>query len=385
MVVDCFSRLAKTVVKGISLTFKNRSRMNLRHKVKETSSVRVTVAVIAFLLISAAGYAIFQHSIYWRIKPLIEFIAQVPVSNIRVCICAPQREVEFRRDDDLRIRGSLYGHISARGQPTLLIIHGNTPLGRKLALYEVLAEKLAERGYLTLTIDRAGSGESDDPFKLGRAVVLDMNKDVYAAIDYLRSLQHAEALQAFGVHVIGHSGGAAPALSAGIKHPDIRTITAIGPPRRIRELFSEPRWRDYYWQRMQKSWKKVYGYSLPAWFTKAMWLERILDNDMVEHIQYFSSTNHKPLLLIDGGLESEDDRIFLQDYYAKITDPKSYVTIPKSDHYANTTAFLQFNLYDHTVVNETVVEINQWITAYEKQRNTTDRTELIEKVVIEGR
>jgi pimeloyl-ACP methyl ester carboxylesterase len=336
--------------------------MALTHEAKGTSRFRrAAVALIAFVLISAVFYAIFQHSIYWRIKPLIEFIAQVPLSNIRVCICASQREVEFRRNDGLRIRGSLYGQISDRGQPTLLILHGNTPLGRKLALYEVLADKLRERGYLVLTIDLAGSGESDDPLTLGTLEALGTDKDVYAAVDYLKSLQREESSETYSIHVIGHSGGATPALSAGIEHPDIKTITAIGPPRRVSELLSLPRWREYYWRRMQLKGHQVYGRALPGWFTQELWLKMALENDMVQHIDYFANANHKPVLLLDGGLESEEDKLFLRAYYHRITQPKRYITIPKSDHYSNTIAFLRLNLYDKDVVDHTVAEIDRWV------------------------
>jgi pimeloyl-ACP methyl ester carboxylesterase len=345
--------------------------MALIHKAREASgSRRAVVALIALVVIGAAGYWIFQHSIYWRIKPLIEFIGQVPFSHMRTCLCTPQREVEFRRDDGLRIRGSLYGHISDHGQPTLLILHGNTPLGRKLALYEILADKLAKRGYLVLTIDRAGSGESDDPFTLGTVEALDAKKDVYAAVDYLRSLQRPESFERYGVHVIAHSGGAIAALSAGIKHPDIKTITLIGPPRRDSELLSLQRWRDYYWHRMQARWQKVYGHSLPAWFTQESYVQWALNNDMVKYVDYFASAKHKPLLLLDGGLESEEDRRFLRDYYHRITQPKRYVTIPSADHYSNTTTFhaglralipFRLDLYDKDVVDRTVAEIGRWI------------------------
>ncbi|MFQ6009237.1 MAG: hypothetical protein ACE5K8_09855, partial [Candidatus Zixiibacteriota bacterium] len=158
------------------------------------------------------------------------------------------------------------------------------------------------------------------------------------------------------------------AFSVGIRNPDIKKIVAIGPPRRVTERLLNPRDRDYFWERGKRTRWKIYKKEFPSWYTKELWLERHLNNDMKKHIGYFSQKQHKPLLLIDGELEDKKDKIYLQNYYDTITEPKKYVTIPKSDHYCNTIGVAGLVIYDRSVIIQTVNEIDQWLTESQKER-----------------
>lgn len=295
-----------------------------------------------------------------ELRLLTRHLQHVPISKLRACRCDSEVEVIFERPDGLRIAGSLYGGKGNAERPGILLLHGNTPLGRKLGFYEVLATLLSKRGAVVLSFDFTGFGESDDPF-LGSAKGLWENgRDVEAAIDYLLRLQNIDPAR---ISIIGHSRGAIFGFEVGIRRPEIKNLIAIGPPRRVTERMQDPSDRDYFWEREIQTRAQIYKKSFPPSFTKALWLEGFLDSDMEKHIAYFSQTHHKPLLLIDGERESAKDRAYLKNYYDKIEEPKSYLTIQNSDHYGNTWELGGFDLYDQGVMSDTADGILKWMNA----------------------
>ncbi len=282
--------------------------------------------------------------------------------DLRVCRCGPEVDVRFQRDDGLTIAGSLYGVGDSQERPAILLLHGNTPRGRNLPLYKVLGRKLSDRGYLVLAIDTAGFGESGDPFSFGTLEALDDAKDVHAALSYLKSL---DSVQLSRIYIVAHSGGAIGGFVAGIEDGDVKGIAAIGPPRRASERQQDPADADYWWDRAKRTRREVYDSEFPSWWTKEAMVEyrRSSDSNMDNHLGYFSTAGHKPLLLIDGELESEADKDYLREYYESIVEPRKYVTIPGSDHYANSrhNELGAFVRYDRKTITATVSEIDRWI------------------------
>lgn len=335
--------------------------MEREKKRKLTRSLKMKIVLLILLLISFSLGSIFGYRLQGRIKGLERLAHKTSAFDLRVCLCQPDKDnIKIQRDDGLTIIGSLYGLKEAQARPGILLLHGNTPHGRKLALYRILAKKLAERGYLVLTIDQAGFGQSGDPFRLGTIEALDPDKDARAALDYLKSLNNLDQNQ---IYIIGHSGGVHPAYGVGIEVQSVRKIIAIGPPRRGAKRLSNPSERDYFWKRAQRSYQEVYQKQFPRWYTKEVWLQQIQGANRRGRklMDYFLQDFHKPLLLIDGELEDEKDKQYLKIYYANMTEPKKYVTIRKSDHYCNTMAIRGLTIYSKSVVMETVTEIDQWL------------------------
>ncbi len=277
---------------------------------------------------------------------------------MRICTCSADEEVRFQRDDGLTIAASIYSDPSHLPKPGIVLVHGNTHLGRRLSLYKVLASELAERGYLVLTIDMTGYGESDDPFEPGVLEAIDNERDVVSALDYMTTVPEVDEEK---IYAVGHSMGATPALAAGIKEPAVRKIVAIGPARRLTERLSRPSDRDYFWQRAKHIRTQVYGSPFPEWFGFDAWLEWSLSLDISGFLTQLSAPAHKPILLIDGELEAEADKRYLRDLYERLSEPKHYVTIRGSDHYANTRDVGRLVLYDEHVVSETVSVIDDWL------------------------
>jgi len=84
--------------------------------------------------------------------------------------------------------------------------------------------------------------------------------------------------------------------------------------------------------------------------------------DLESHLEYFSHSGHKPVLLIDGMLESVPDRVFLQQTCDSIAEPKKCITLPNADHYANVANFGPIVIYDQQVVGQLVPEIDLWLS-----------------------
>ena len=301
-----------------------------------------------------------------RIDSFSRLADKTALSNIRICFCKPDRDnIKIQREDGLNIIGSLYGINGKHKRPGILLLHGSTVLGRKYPMYRVLAKKLAAKGYLVLAIDFTGYGESDNPFILTTTRPLtERYKDVIAALNYFKTVNNLDRNR---INLVAHSGGTPPAFEVGIKEPLIKKIVTIGPPRRVTERLQDQDPRNHYYgkdlSRMTSEYRQIYGEELPAYYTYPVYLQDLLHLDMTNYIGYFSSSSHKPLLLIDGDLEDSADQIYLRNYYQNITEPKQYITITNSDHYMNIQNERSNKLmfYDQATVNKHTRAISEFL------------------------
>jgi hypothetical protein len=55
-----------------------------------------------------------------------------------------------------------------------------------------------------------------------------------------------------------------------------------------------------------------------------------------QFIPALSQKAHPPILLIDGELEPQADREYLEQSFQDLSEAKAYVTVSKSNHYFNT-------------------------------------------------
>lgn len=264
------------------------------------------------------------------------------------------RDVTFT-SQGLTMAGTLYEPPTAGPHPGLLLLHGSTPEGRKLGLYRLLGKELAERGYVVLSIDRRGYGDSDDPPEINALEDLMPVDDFTNAIDYLASL---DAVDPDYLYTIGHSEGSDLAITGGIHDSRTAKIVAIGPSRRVHERMgaeSDPEW-DYFQRRAMRNMNLARP--VPDDVAREARANLTLEN----HLDYFSGSDHKPLLLIDGALESEADREFLQDLCLTISEPRECITLPNADHYANVANLGSLVLYDERVIAQLVDKMDEWLT-----------------------
>jgi pimeloyl-ACP methyl ester carboxylesterase len=247
-----------------------------------------------------------------------------------------------------------------------VLVHGNTALGQKFAMYKVLASKLAEFGYVVLTYDQLGFGLSDNPFILGPSGAFEAYDRIQmanAAVQHLIGIEHVDKSN---LTIIGHSGGAITALKAGLIMNEIRNIILIGPPRRIRERSKMAHHKAYHSERFRRTHRFVYGTPIPEWFTQDM-TYKAGPWALEDYAEPFLMRGHKPLMLIDGEREKDKNKMYLERFYSALAEPKKFVRLRRSDHYCNTAQSRGLVFYDKGVMNELVDHIINWI---EKNRKS---------------
>src|SRR3954447_7273204 len=124
----------------------------------------------------------------------------------------------------------LAGHLAvppqqraAAGVPALILCHG-FPSGAGGAAtaarsYPELADRIAtELGWMVLTFCFRGAGESEGQFSMGGWLA-----DVEAAVVHVQTLEGVS-----GVWLAGFGTGAALAICAAARHPEVRGVGAVG-------------------------------------------------------------------------------------------------------------------------------------------------------------
>ena len=274
---------------------------------------RIALSALAVIAALLGGYAVARSPrIAQKISQLFGVQAQ---------------EVEFAVRD-LRLRGTLYTpeRFMSGKRPAIVFCHGGTPIGRKLALYVVAARQLAERGYVVLTFDFRGFGDSDDPRRFESADDLDFTQDISAALTYLSGLPFVESTR---LYVIGHSFGAGVALPASVKDERVRKTVSMSPPRntQARQYAADAEDPMYPTRRLSGD----MGIEPPI--PPAIFYPHLREHVAEEILRY---PNHPPILFIDGANEDAQERRFLRTVFTQMREPKGYVTIPGADHYYGT-------------------------------------------------
>lgn len=292
------------------------------------------LALMVVLLIGWAKH--YRREIRHKWDIVHSMLHRAPWYSLRVCRCRADSHVVVVRRDGLRTRAGLFGLGGVDLKPGIVLVHGNTPKGRKLPIYRLLATELAERGYVILVADCAGSGESDSPYGLGNLEALSCVPGTRAAVRELLRLPQVDTAH---IAVVGHSGGATVAIDVGIEDPNVDAIVAMGPPRLSREDLANPKTRDYFWNFFRSKVREVYHADPPAWLTFDLWRTHFARGDLEYRIPYFLRPGHKPVLFTDGQLEWPNQIAWLRGRYDSMVPPKSYFVVPGSDHFLNTTDF----------------------------------------------
>lgn len=307
--------------------------------------------VLFLLCLVVSIIFIFLFKFSWRFNNNIKTISRIGLNNLSFKYDIEGKNVSFP-SDGLKIVGDIYTANDDLIKPGIILVHGASPWGRKLALYRLIASQLSKKGYIVLNIDIRGFGESDDPHSWNDRVSMDESRDVINAVNYLTSLNHVDKNKIF---IIGHSHGGSLAIIAGVEDERINKIVSIGPGRRIKE-------------RLRKEFdefRKRYSHdrNIDYLIEKDMVYDYISSLTMENYIDYFNSHDHKPILLIDGQLESMNDRLFMKEYYSKITPPKAYVTIFNTDHYKDCINFAGGKLlfFNKKKLSELIDIIDAWL------------------------
>lgn len=262
------------------------------------------------------------------------------------------------QSDGLRIAGSLYWPSGRPNGSAVILVHGNTPSGRRLGLYTLLAREVATRGYPVLTIDLRGFGESDEP-RTATPHDWDAHRDISAAVTYLGSLRGVPITK---VSVVGHSMGAAYAVAAAAADDRIAAIAALSPPRRVDERILAPGApdRDFFYRRFVR-FRGARGHPqgrVPI----GLFLHIARVWRLENYAGHFAAPGHQPILLVDGAREAPEDRAFLRRLYREMSAPKRYVTLPHANHHVNSTEVGRLNVYDARALHALANTIDAWFS-----------------------
>ncbi len=271
--------------------------------------------------------------------------------NLRVFSHDDSEPLRFQ-GNGIMLAGALYRPHTAGLRPAILIVHGSTPLGQSLGLYRVLATELSGRGYFVLTYDQRGYGESDDPPHLDRAVSFDYVGDLRRAIDYLTAMDGVDDSR---LYAVGHSFGADVVIAAENREPRLSRVVAFGPMRQFNErVGGEGAPQQAYYLRRDIRYMEL-SEPIPI----DVFLRYRAGLSIESHLEHLARPGHKPLLLIDGELEAKK----FPEFYSGISAPKTYVTLPDADHYANVADLGVLVIYDHSAVSQLVDTIDTWLSS----------------------
>ncbi len=305
--------------------------------------------------------------VHKEILRIVKFGTEVSFRNIRLSLSLPDAEIALRRVDGIRLAASLYQPRLEGRRPAVLLLHGSTVRGRQLALYRLLGRALADRGYLVLSPDFAGFGSSQDPFEADDPAVIDGDRDVLTALDWLRAREDVDPRRVF---VLGHSGGSVFALNVALHDSRVRALALIGPPRNVIQRLSGRQQVEYFFARTRQQWLDHYQRDFPPWYTIELWYKAVMGSgasttllgDLGRYLPYFSGVNHLPLLLVDGSREFDGDLYYLDIYAAAMSEPKGHLRLANGDHYGNTFNWLGLVLFDAAVAEQLLTGIDGWFS-----------------------
>jgi pimeloyl-ACP methyl ester carboxylesterase len=218
----------------------------------------------------------------------------------------------------------------------------------------MLGRELSAKGFSVLIIDQRGFGESEDPPSSHSEEAFSYVEDAKIALNALGEFKDVDRHR---LYVIGHSFGAGIALRASLEDPRIKKIVAIGPTRRFIQRAGTPDAPEFKY--FLHRWRQYMKLSQPV--TQEVFINVHKKISFEKSLVFLSRPGHRPVLFIDGGSEAIKDLQFMRRVYDEIAEPKHYLTLADTDHYANTANFGPFVVYDKRVIQELSQSIAGWL------------------------
>jgi len=126
------------------------------------------------------------------------------------CAAKEPQPVDFKATDEVPLRGYLFG----KGSTGVILAH-MYPADQKS--WFPLAQKLAERGYLAMTFDFRGYGESG-----GEKVIAEIDRDLEGAYRFLQS-------KVKRIFLVGASMGGTAAIRVASRNPTAGVVSLSAP------------------------------------------------------------------------------------------------------------------------------------------------------------
>jgi pimeloyl-ACP methyl ester carboxylesterase len=221
-------------------------------------------------------------------------------------------------------RGALVGKIYyppglfRKQYPGFLFVHGMLEQGKNATVYSRLAELLARRGYLVLTFDLRGFGDSSKAARLRAADELDFISDVEAALSYmLRQLP----VDRENVTIAGHSLGANLAFTVGSRAKMVRNIIALSAGDYVLPEHYPAEFKQHFVDRLKNA---IHCDLSPDDWDR---LERPLVLS-----QYLPLRDPKNVLIIVTDCEAAGTAYYNRLLYSELNARKKFLVIPDSNH-----------------------------------------------------
>lgn len=284
----------------------------------------IIVSGISFFFIDPVK---FRKIVFQPIREIIFFQKELggltSWGKIEKKIVTPSKKIIIPsvRKGELKIVSDLWVPNGERPVPAILLLHGNSPWGRKNGLIRLLAHEFSEAGWIVLSPDARGFGETADPKNIEDPKAWIVKNDIRRCIDYLSSFPVTDS---DCIYVLGHSRGAGHALEGALDDSRVRSLILIGPPRFLGGF------KLSFWKRIRFSADRGLIHPISEEVLQA----RMIKTDISFYAKnQLKKVGHKPILLIDGELEGVENLTFLAKIAKEINPPLTYCTLPNTGHY----------------------------------------------------
>lgn len=307
------------------------------------------IIIAIFFLCIATLFFLYHTS--WRFKDDIRTLSRIKSEDFAIDLAKSNEIVNFK-SGSLTLTGELFYKDNTPGKLGIILVHGSSPWGIKLPLYQILSKEFAKKGFVVFLFDLRGFGKSDDPVSLQSFSNVSDVEDVFSAFQYFCRQKIVDPNKVF---LIGHSHGGGLAIKAAACGLGVQKVVSIGPPRRVKDRMNLE--MEDFIQRYSNDRK------LNTYMPNDIFQEFSNYSSLESSLPYYSSPSHKPIFLIDGELENKNDRHYLKDYFEKLSLPKKYYTLKKTGHYFNTLQLFgsRILIYDKNQIGHIVDTITTWL------------------------
>jgi pimeloyl-ACP methyl ester carboxylesterase len=290
-------------------------------------------------------------------------VSAVGARDVGICRCAPDETATLELPGGFGTVASIYRGRGDGARPGVLLVHGNTWLGRRLSTYRVKARLLADAGYTVLAYDQVGFGEADDRFQHGRdslPAAYDALAQAAAALAYLRSMDRVDPND---ITALGHSGGVDAALRIAQAHAGVtRVVIMVAPPPPLPDEQSVRARGRYFQGRAERTYSFIHGRDWPEWFS---WELTGRGGEEPDPFEPYREPGHPPLLLVLGENDEPRGHETVRARFDDVAGEKRLAFIPSSDHYLNTAQSLGLVFYHRQVARDFRDEVVTWLSEVE--------------------
>jgi len=334
--------------------FTNRSgKAHLAHYLAALFALLIALIVL-FIVLAKAERGVqdpYNRTIGLR-KIINNVLRTTALTDIRVCTCQPDQIDRVLLVDRFETTFFIYDRGGSAPRPGIVLIHGNVWMGQRLSTYRLVAKSLADAGFIVLTFDQIGFGESDDPFGQGPAAVADAYDHVSQAEEAVTYLIENTDVDPDNITLLGHSGGVTVALELGKSSDRIANVVIWPAPYAPADESAIKANLVYLSGKFEARYELLYGRSIPDWFEWEMTGIEEQDPDVIW--EYYRMQNHKPLILVLGEHDEPAAHPYVIDTFESLAEPKDLVFVSRADHYLNTAQTLHWVFYDRIIVRELV-------------------------------